>query len=119
MEEVGQLLSHCTLNGSVLEYVDSENEIIEGQVVGGADNEGNGNPPENEEPPVEVPAVAAAMANFDATDGTDDAGAMREACQRLEKVQWDPTDILFFFTQIESKMKSLFWVHRRNFKLLH
>ena len=45
MEEVGQLLSHCTLNGSVLEYVDSENEIVEGQVVGGASSDGDENPP--------------------------------------------------------------------------
>ena len=46
------------------------------------------------------------MVNFDQQNEVDDAGAMRDACQRLEKVQWDPTDVLFFFTQIESKMKS-------------
>ena len=37
LDEVTQeLLSKCTLNGSVIEYVDSEeDEVVEGQVAGG------------------------------------------------------------------------------------
>ena len=68
-------------------------ETVEGHVVGGG-----------EVAKVQAPPVI--MVNFDQQNEVDDAGAMRDACQRLEKVQWDPTDVLFFFTQIESKMKS-------------
>ena len=74
-----------------------EVEVVEGHIFQAANNNKvNDNPP----------AAGVVMANFDAQDGNDEPGAMREACQRLEKVQWDPTDVLFFFTQIESKMKS-------------
>ena len=59
-------------------------ETVEGHVVGGG-----------EVAKVQAPP-AVIMVNFDQQNEVDDAGAMRDACQRLEKVQWEPTDVLFF-----------------------
>ena len=37
-------------------------------------------------------------------DGEDDAGAMGDACRRLERFQWMPEDLDFYFAQIQTKM---------------
>ena len=41
---------------------------------------------------------------FEVEDGVDEAGAHKEACNRVEKVKWDKNDLLFMFSQIERKM---------------
>ena len=53
-----------------------------------------------------MPGDDNAIVPFDTEDGVDEAGAMREACARVEKVEWDMTDLLFVFTQLETKMAS-------------
>ena len=40
---------------------------------------------------------------FEDEDGIDEAGAHKEACNRVEKVNWDPKDLPFTFGQIERK----------------
>ena len=46
------------------------------------------------------------MANFEDENGEDDAGAMRDACARVEKMPWMQNDLLFYFNQVEIKMQS-------------
>ena len=43
---------------------------------------------------------------FESEDGANEAGAMREACARVEKVAWDFCDLAFVFGQLEIKMAS-------------
>ena len=47
------------------------------------------------------------MANFEDEDGKDDAGALKEACARLERHDWDQDDLLFWFGQAEIKMTAV------------
>ena len=100
-EEVGDLLQKCRLNGSTLEYVDSEEEVVEGFVVGVpnnnkvlADNDGS----EDDGGAGEV----AIMVNIDTEDAADGDKATEHA--RSIKVEFDPADIKFWFVQLEDEM---------------
>ena len=76
-------------NWAPLEGEDEE-VVDEGLVVGeakGADNMAND------------PVVP-----FDEQNEADDPGALREACRSLEKLEWDDTDIGFFFNRMETRM---------------
>ena len=44
------------------------------------------------------------MAIFEDEDGADDAGALGNALRQLEKLEWDSTDIPFFFNKAETRM---------------
>ena len=44
------------------------------------------------------------MVAFEDEDGRDSANALTEACRTLEKLHYDPEDILFSFGQAEIKM---------------
>ena len=99
MTRVTEDFSGCKLNGSAYEYIDSEEEEVVGLVVGAGASENKANP--------QLGAMAGdEIIPFDTEDGADEAGAMREACARVEKVEWDMTDLLFVFTQLETKMAS-------------
>merc|ERR1712015_432199 len=45
-----------------------------------------------------------AQVNFEDEDGNDGDNDMREACQSLAKFNWDASDLLFTFNQMEVKM---------------
>ena len=47
------------------------------------------------------------IVNFEDEDGVDEAGAMREACSNLAKLEYDPNDLKFFFKQAEIKMSAV------------
>ena len=63
----------------------------------------------------EVVAAAAAAAAvmpdrivaFQDEDGLDEAGALREACRNVEKIEWDDNDVAFFFSKVEIKMSAV------------
>ena len=44
---------------------------------------------------------------FEDEDGVDEAGALREACRNVEKVEWDDNDVAFFFSKVEIKMSAV------------
>ena len=46
------------------------------------------------------------IVNFEDEDGVDEAGAMREACSNLAKLEYDPNDLKFFFKQAEIRLKT-------------
>ena len=54
--------------------------------------------------------AAAAMpdpvVNFEDENAVDDAGAFKDACNRLERLVWQDHDVTFFFQQVEIKMKA-------------
>ena len=60
---------------------------------------GPGLPGDVAEPNIIMPNIIP----FEDEDGVDEAGAHKEACNRVEKVNWDPKDLLFTFSQIERK----------------
>ena len=41
---------------------------------------------------------------FESANGTDDAGALKEALRGLDRLEWDANDVKFFFQQAEIKM---------------
>ena len=41
---------------------------------------------------------------FEAEDGVDEAGALREACRSLEKLEWMEENLAFFFNRVETRM---------------
>ena len=45
------------------------------------------------------------MVNYDEENGVDGAGAMDKAITHLKDYEWDPTDLEFYFNQVEIKMK--------------
>ena len=81
-----------------------EEEVLEINVVGAGDNLKDGADNEDEDGANNMPNND--IIPFDTEDGVDEAGAMREACARVEKIEWDMTDLLFVFTQLETKMAS-------------
>ena len=60
---------------------------------------------QRQQPPPQVPAMPE-IVPFETEDGVDEAGALREACARVEKVVWDFSDLAFVFSQLEIKMAS-------------
>ena len=58
------------------------------------------------EPPVGGVAAVADMANFEDENGTDDAGAMKDAVSQLQRKEWESDDLLFYFQQIEIIMQT-------------
>ena len=53
----------------------------------------------------EVIMPDAAPVIFEDENGADDAGALREACQSLTKLEWDNNDVKWFFNRAETRMK--------------
>ena len=100
-----QNISHTPLfrQGSQSDSVASE-VVVEGHVVGSVGD----NLVSADNMPVNPPVV-----NFEDQDEADEPNALRDACSRLERLQWQDHDINFFFSQIEIKM-SLAGV-RRNY----
>ena len=48
-----------------------------------------------------------AIVAFEDEDGADEAGALREACRNVEKIEWDDNDVAFFFSKVEIKMSAV------------
>ena len=79
-------------------------EVVEGHVVGGAIAEEVQNVPVVAQPlPPPVPPV---IMPFEDDNGEDDAGALGNGLRSLEKLQWDDTDLAFFFNRVETRMGS-------------
>ena len=53
------------------------------------------------------PGGPAPVVNFEDENGVDDARALQEACRNAEKVQWEETDLQFYFQQVEVKMAAV------------
>ena len=45
-----------------------------------------------------------AIIPFESEDGVDEAGALREACRSLEKLEWMEDNLAFFFNRVETRM---------------
>ena len=60
--------------------------------------------PPADPPPVIMPDQ---IISFEDQNGVDEAGAMREACRNVEKMEWDDNDVAFFFSKIEIKMSAV------------
>ena len=45
------------------------------------------------------------MVAFEDENGIDDAGALKEACTSLQRLEWDDQDLGFFFNKAETRMK--------------
>ena len=84
-------------------YVDSDEDVVEGHIVGGANNgkvlEGNGGDDED----IEDDGAGAAMANYDQQNEEDDANAYSNA--RDVRIPFNKEDIKLWFSLIESKMQ--------------
>ena len=105
LDEVTQeLLSKCTLNGSVIEYVDSEeDEVVEGQVAGGTVVDNLSMPETDAERQAREAAEAAAAAlDFEVENGVDGDKALEYT--RTLKMEFAKDDIAFWFIQIENEM---------------
>ena len=90
-------MQKCRLDGSTLEYVDSEEEVVEGFVVGGPVN--NNKVLADNDAGSEDDAI---MVNIDTEDAADGDKATEHA--RSIKVEFDPADIKFWFVQLEDEM---------------
>ena len=56
--------------------------------------------------PVNEPAgPVPIMPAFEDENGVDDAGALKEACTSLQRLEWDDNDLGFFFNKAETRMK--------------
>ena len=76
---------------------DADDTVIEeGLIVGQAEvtNKADNMP----NPPVVV--------DFEDENDQDEPRALQESCQALSKIQWDDSDVNFFFAQAEIKMSS-------------
>ena len=105
-EEVTDLLQNCKLDGSTIVYVDSDEyedlvddeDVVEGHIVGGAEVgkvlEGN----ESDEDSMAGDDVV----DFDQENGQDGDKAQSEG--RSIKVEFEPNDIKFWFSQLEDEM---------------
>ena len=58
--------------------------------------------------PVNAPALRPPpiMVDYDAEDGTDKADAMFKAITALKGYKWEPTDLNYYFNQVEIKMQT-------------
>ena len=96
LAEVTEDLAGCKLNGSAIEYVDSdldEEVVEEGLVVGGPETEVCIMPDENnqqQEP------------DFEDENGQDGDKALEYT--RSLKIEWNPSQVQFWFTQLENEM---------------
>ena len=45
-----------------------------------------------------------AIVPFETENGEDEAGALREACRSLDKLEWDDTNLPWFFNRMETRM---------------
>ena len=77
--------------------VGDEEEVVQGLVVQEA-------PVANCADPA-MPDDAVVM--FEDEDGVDDARALQEGCRNAEKVEWDDTDVKFYFNQVETRMAAV------------
>ena len=104
----------CQLNGSAIEYVDSEDEeVVEGQVLQFPEGSKVDSMPETAQERAErerreaEAAAAAAQANanpvdFDVENKVDGDKAQDQA--RQIKIEFSPNDIKFWFAQLEDEM---------------
>ena len=74
--------------------VSEEEEVVQGLVVGEVENVVCQNP-----------AMPPAAQPFDVENGEDEAGALREACRSLEKLEWDDNDLAWYFNRCQTRMK--------------
>ena len=59
------------------------------------------------DPPAARMPDNAAVVNFEDEDGADVSDrSMMDACRNLERFEWQPEDLLFYFNQVEAKMNS-------------
>ena len=87
-------MSGCTLDGSAIIYEDSEEEVIEGDIVQVAENlKVNADNMANDD-----------IVNFEDEDGQNEEGALREACRNLSNLAFQENDLDFWFNQVEVKM---------------
>ena len=82
------------MDGSTIVYIDSDEEVVEGQIVGDAE----------ELKLQEIPHIR--MANYDEQNGQDEDKAMQGAVAALRNFKFQEDDVPFFFQQLEIKMKS-------------
>ena len=102
LSEVTKELQGCQLNGSAIEYVDSEEEeVVSGIIVGAAPGKSLKNPPDAEQ------EVMPDIVNFEDENGEDDASALQNACRNLERFNWDPNNLKFTFQKLEIKMSAV------------
>ena len=103
IDQADELLKNCKLNGSTLEYIDSEEEVVveENFVQGAAETD-----LEAGEVPVENAAEMAGEddvpVDYDTEEKAD--GAKAQELARTVKVEFDPADIRFWFSQLEDEM---------------
>ena len=60
---------------------------------------------------IEAAAIAAAampapVVNFEDENGVDDDGSMKDACSRVDKLNWDMNDLKFVFSTFEIRVKA-------------
>ena len=81
-----------------------DEEVVEGHIVGESDpqvcalNRSGASLPD---------IMAEDEVEFEDENGQDDPGALKEACRNAASVEWDDTDIRFFFNQVEIKMQAV------------
>ena len=102
MSQVSNLLSNFDLDGSAIVYNDSEEEVIEGNIVGEGDNlkVGANNREVNNMAGDKITA-------FEDEDAVDLEGALREACANLKNLPFEENDLDFWFNQAEIKMAAV------------
>ena len=98
---INQVLSDAASKLKVVEAIQSvkpnwppldSEEVIEGSIS---------EAPTNQD--CKMPNAAAPVA-FEDANGEDEAGALREACRSLDKLNWDENDLKFVFNKIETRM---------------
>ena len=52
-----------------------------------------------------APPPLVRMVAFEDENEADDAGALKEACTSLQRLEWDDHDLGFFFNKAETRMK--------------
>ena len=88
-----EALSKLETEGSL-----ENSEVVEEGFVAGLPETNN----KADNMPVNPPEVV----DFEDENGIDEARALQESCQALNKIQWDDSDVNFFFAQAEIKMSS-------------
>ena len=96
---VTNLLQNCEvkdkfkLDGSTIVYDSDEEEVVEGHIFQQSDNQLGLNMP-NDPPPPQIP--------YDAANTNDGEKAQDQA--RSIRIEFEPNDILFWFSQLEGEM---------------
>ena len=101
LAEVTEELEGCRLDGSAIVFDADDLEDLE-EIVEEGHIEGHPNNLNNDEPVVQQ----VIMVDFEAENGTDDAGALKDAIHQLRTLDFDEQDLEFSFNQIETKMQT-------------